>query len=343
MSVKTEKVARRVADRGEGIVKLTTYTGVLLLHGMARLALIQQDEAYLSHVRELLMPFARGERLFACNFPNYQCGGNATAYLLYEGRLPEAADRVRFYAEEILNDAPRDREGILSYIREPDRIWIDVAFAVCPFLLFAGLAFDKRKYIDEACDQAAKMVRVLRDPANGLLHQCRNFMGSGLITPDHWGRGNGWGLLALAELANFLPADHPRRPEIQAVFTDLLDACLEVQDENGMWHQELPDPSSYVETSGTGLILYALGVALEKGLLPDSRRQAFRKGLVGFLSYIALDGSVHHTCIGCCSPGDGTVEAYKARPHALNDSHAFGPPVLAFGQAHRLGVEGLAF
>lgn len=338
--IATADVARRVAWRGTVANPLTNYSGILLMHGMARLALATEDEALLERTRGLMMPFVRGELEFNCNFLNYRCGGNGAAFLLWQGKLPEAAEPVRHYADELLHHAPRTPEGIFTRPANPEEnwIWIDVAFAVTPFLLFAGLAFDEPAYIEEGFKQTSLMVNLFRDPENGLVHQSKNKVGPGVMTPDHWGRGNGWAMIALAEMANYLPDDAPQRPDAEKMFRDFLAACLNFQDENGMWHQEITRHDSYAETSGTGLILYGLGVALEKGLAPTEGRERFVKGLEGFLRYIALDGSVHHTCRGCHAPGNGTIEDYMNHPHVLNDYHAFGPPVLAFGQAHRIGV-----
>jgi hypothetical protein len=65
---------------------------------------------------------------------------------------------------------------------------------------------------------------------------------------------------------------------------------------------------------------------------------SFVKALQAYLSYIGSDGSVSHTCRGCLCPGEGTKEDYKNRGWVYNDHHAFGPVILAFTQAIKLGV-----
>ena len=95
---------------------------------------------------------------------------------------------------------------------------------------------------------------------------------------------------------------------------------------------------TYTETSGSGLILYTIGRGLERGILPETYREVFLKGLRGMLGYIALDGSIYHTCRGCLAPGQGKIEDYMNWPWVRNDVHAFGPVALAFGQALRLGI-----
>ncbi|WP_043585278.1 glycoside hydrolase family 88/105 protein [Geminisphaera colitermitum] len=325
------------------------YEGIVTLYGMTRLAAGTGDPALLAQTRDWLMPFVRGELNFWHNFPNYLCGGAASAYFLWRGHLPDVRDAVRRYADEILNDAPRAPDGILTRPRDVEKnyVWIDVAFSVGPFLLFTGLALDDDRYIEESFQQVSKMVRLFRDPDNGLLHQGRNFNGPGKISEDHWSRGNGWGAFGLIELARHLPDDHPRKVESLALYRDHVEACARAQNDAGLWHQEMTEPGlSYVETSGSALLLYALGSGLEAGLFGASgspeeaaHRVRFERGLRGLLAYITDDLDIFHTCRGCLCPGNATKLDYRAHPPVLNDSHAFGPVVLAAGQAHLLGLE----
>jgi unsaturated rhamnogalacturonyl hydrolase len=318
------------------------YTGVVTLHGLARLAAASGDAGLIQETREAFGPYVRGERTFWANFPNYFCGGNGAAYFFWAGHLPEVEPSLRRYSRQILEEAPRDPDGILSHPKAPEanRIWIDTAFAVCPFLLFSGLALGEDAWVEESFQQVQKMVRVFRDPENGLLHQCRNFTGElpGNLSEDHWSRGNGWGLYALTELACHLPETHPRKAESVALFRDQIQSCLNVQDPNGLWHQEMTEPSSYVETSGSALILYALGAGLQAGLLDPSLRASLEKGLSGLLAYISDEIDIYHTCTGCLSPGRGAKRDYMAKAPVLNDKHAFGPIVLCMGQAHLLDI-----
>lgn len=337
------EIAHRAYRKHKALHSLAPYTGILSMHGMARLAIITQNEQLLAECRTDLLPFAQGKRDWAlshANFTNYTCGGYASAFLFWQGGLPEAEDAVRHYAEDTVRRAPRDAQGLFCHPRDPsrDKIWIDIAYAVSPFLLFAGLALAEERYVAEAFRQTTGLYATLRDPEIGLLHQCRGFVAPGVLSPDHWSRGNGWCLLALAEFVQYLPEADPRRPDAERLFMDLLGACLGYQNAEGLWHQELSDPTSYVETSGSGLILYATGVGLERGLPIAGAEEAFRRGLQGYLGYIGEDGSVFHTCQGCLCPGRGTVLDYKARPPVRNDPHAFGPVILAFGQTLRVGL-----
>jgi len=320
------------------------YPGIVSMHGMARIATETGDKAYIEEIRGELMPYVRGERSYNCNFPNYFCGGNASAWMLYKGLLPEVKETAVKYCEQIRNEAPRDPDGILCHPKMPSQnaIWIDVAFAVSPFLLFTGLTVGNDEYVEDAINQTVKMIRQFYFEKTGLIFQCKNFRWPGHMSEDHWSRSNGWGALALCELAVHLPDSHPRKQEVTELYLRHMMACLKYQDENGMWHQEMTQiRTSYVETSGTSLLLYALGAGIHAGIVPESELPHFEKGLKGMLAYISTDTDIYHTCCGCLCPGQGTKLEYAAHPTMANDFHAFGPVVLAMGQAHFMGIENI--
>ena len=85
--------------------------------------------------------------------------------------------------------------------------------------------------------------------------------------------------------------------------------------------------------------IFAIGVALEKGVIDKSYLAQFVKGLSGYMAYIGEDGSVSYTCGGCLCPKQGTKKDYMQKPWFFNDPHAFGPIVLAFTQALKLGIK----
>ena len=321
------------------------YPAIVALHALTELALATNSDDLLAWNINLLRPFIAGKVSHSLGaYHLYNIGGTSTAILLSEGKLPEAEKPVKKYINELVNDCPRNEKGFLAS-QNPGHpiksIWIDMVFATCPFLVFAGKYFNENKYFDEAVKQMRIMHEYFYDAECGLYHQAINCNELKGLTDDHWSRGNGWGILAMAELVKAFPGDYASRKEIEDMLVNLLEAALRFQDNNGMWHQEMTDLDSYVETSGTGLILYALGVALELKLCPPDWKGKLLKGLQGYLTYIAIDGSVHNCCIGCLSPGDGSKEAYKARKWELNDPHAFGPVGLAFAQACKLGIKEL--
>lgn len=346
--ISTLSLAKLVYNRAKALHPMAHYTGILTLNGLARLALTtdnaEDQQRLLQEAQLQYQPFLAGKADWKfCNFQCYRSGGSGSAYLWWKDALPNAdASVYEPYIEELLNAAPRDTNGVLCHPKEPEagKIFIDIAFAVVPFLLYCGLKLERDDLIHQAWTETKNFMEALRVPETGLVNQAINYCGPGHRSEDHWSRGNGWAAHALCALVESMPDDHADRPEVEACYVAFIDACLNFQDkECGLWHQEMTDKESYVETSGSGLILHAIGVGLKRGLLGTSHRKAFEDGLRGYLSYIAIDGSVHNTCVGCLSPGQGTKEDYANRGHLLNDCHAFGPVILAFAQAHALGIK----
>ncbi|MGV8093488.1 MAG: DUF4861 family protein [Mangrovibacterium sp.] len=340
--VQTREVAERVLEKGLRSIDLGYYPGSLLLHGMSEYALLEGNEAVLEEVIGYYRQFRTGEINVHGNFISYEAGGSGAAYLSWRGATTEPDSQVTVAARRMMEEQRRSPEGLITskHVQEgSDKVFIDVAFAVSPYLLYAGLKLNKNEYLDFAVFETLELFKILRDETTGLVHQGRGFQQPGKVSEDCWSRGNGWGAFALSILARDLPESHPRHKEVVELAQQFFTAVLRYQDKKeGLWHQEMTDPSSYMETSGSGILLYGLGIMLEKGLLDGKYLENFKKGLQGYTAYIGSDGSVSHTCSGCLCPGKGTKEDYKNHPWIYNDHHAFGPVVLAFTQAARMGI-----
>lgn len=342
-------LAIRLYDHYESIVpQVKHYYGLLTIYALCRIADRMNDPALIERCRVILRRFPRQIEHGHYNFPSYSIGGIPRAFMLMRGCMTGDATRqyVQEYAEEMMT-AARDPRGIMSNPHRPSEnlIWIDVAMAVTPYLLFAGIAFDQPRYIDEAAKQAFLMYGEFLNPANGLLHQSKNFNGLGRYSEDHWGRGNGWGLIALTELVQYLPDNSPHRAKAERLFIDHCRALLPHQSARGLWRQEVPLASSWEESSCTGLILYGYGVGLRRGLLaPGDYRPAFERGIAGLVAHcVNEDASTELCCPGCLCPGEGdrkgTVAAYvEDKQPVKDDGHSFAPIMLALDEAERAGM-----
>ncbi len=340
-------LANRVLAKGLVTCDLGAYPGTLLLQGMSELAMVDPDPALLARTVELYGRFPSRKIKGHGSFISYEVGGSGAAYLWFRGAADTLAPQVVDGARRMVAQQARSREGLLMppwVDADRGQVFIDPAFAVTPFLLYAGLAGRQAEYVDLAIMETLELFRILRDSETGLLHQGRGFQGRGVgvISQDNWSRGNGWGAVGLAALVRDLPATHPKRTEIEGIAKQFFQVVLGFQNRDGLWHQEMTDVASYTEVSGSALLLYGLGVMIECGLLDKSHTADVARGVAGLTAYIADDGSVSHTCIGCLCPGRGTKDDYKARLWAYNDPHAFGAVVLACTQAARIGIREVA-
>ncbi|MDR6562281.1 MULTISPECIES: DUF4861 family protein [unclassified Arcicella] len=337
----TEAIAKLVLKKGLSEIDLGLYPGSLLMQGMSELAATQKDASILNQTVGLFEDFKSKKIKGRGSLISYEAGGSGVAYLNFLKKTNLFSDHVLEYANKMYKNQKRTSEGLLTapWLKDSlDQFMIDCAFPVTPYMLYSGLAFNKPEYLDLAVYQTVEMFRILKDP-NGLIHQGRGFVGLKSISEDNWSRGNGWGALALATLVRDLPDSHPRKQEVNELAKSFFLAVLKYQNQQGLWNQEMTDHTSYIETSGSGLMLFGIGICIEKGVLAKSYLPQFIKGLSGYTSYISSDGSVSNTCSGCLCPGKGTKKDYIKKEWKLNDPHAFGPVVLVFTQASNMGIK----
>jgi len=84
-----------------------------------------------------------------------------------------------------------------------------------------------------------------------------------------WSRGNGWVLAGLARVLANMPADYVDRGKFAGQFLEMAEKLKSLQQADGLWRTSLLDPADHPqpETSGTGLITYALAWGVNNGLL----------------------------------------------------------------------------
>lgn len=343
--VDVHDVAVKVAEKGLSAIDLGDYKGSCLLHSLSDLALASGDSADMARIENILLGFTDGrvKPTPGNSFYSYNVGGSGAAWLAYEG-AKSLLPQVRKGAEYTWNNQLRNLDDVMIpfyYSLDKNPVFIDVAFAITPFFLYAGLCEKNDEYIDYSVYQIMQIYKDLKDDESGLLQQARGVaqLKKGDKSTDNWSRGNGWGSMAFTALMRDLPKKHSQRKAVLEAAKEFYLSCLKYQDENGLWHQEMTDFSSYVETSGSALLLAGIGAAIESKVLGKKYLPQFEKGLKSLLAYIDADGSVGHTCMSNLAPGDGSKEAYKLRHYYYNEPHAFGPVVFALSQAIRLGFK----
>ena len=70
----------------------------------------------------------------------------------------------------------------------------------------------------------------------------------------HWGRANGWAVMAAVELLSVMPDDHPQHAAVLAIFRAHARGLAACQGGDGLWHQLLDRPDSYPESSASAML-----------------------------------------------------------------------------------------
>jgi unsaturated rhamnogalacturonyl hydrolase len=217
------------------------------------------------------------------------------------------------YGRRIHKTAREDLQRGLSW---QTRLWIDDMFMITMAQAQAYRATGHRFYIDRAAKEAVHYLDNLQKP-NGLFYHAPD-------APFHWGRGNGWMAVGMAELLHSLPADNADRPRILAGYQLMMKALLQHQTATGLWRQLIDGPDSWSETSGTAMFTFAFITGVKEGWLdPATYAPAARKAWLALLSYLDADANLREVCGG--TPTKNDRQHYLDRPRIVGDFHGQAP------------------
>ena len=231
----------------------------------------------------------------------------------------------------------------------PYQMWLDGLYMAEPFLAQFAQVFAEPEIFDDVAHQIAIFDRQAREPQTGLLYHAWDSSRSQLwanpqtgCSPHFWGRAMGWFMMALPDIMDFFPPEHPQRDFIIQVFRDTAKATLAVQDEaSGVWYQILDQgqrPGNYLEASASCMFVYALAKGVRLGYLDSNYLQAAQRGFQGILDqfievdergWVNLNSIVSVGGLGGNPYRDGSFEYYTSEPVASNDYKGFGPFMMA--------------
>jgi unsaturated rhamnogalacturonyl hydrolase len=206
-------------------------------------------------------------------------------------------------------------------------VWLDDLYMSVPCLAQMGALTGDRRYLDDAAKQIIQFHSKMFIAQNGL------FMHGWIqeMSPHpafHWGRANGWAIMAMAELLTELPSNHPHRAQVLAIFRAHAEGLRRVQAPSGLWHQLLNRPASYEETSASAMFVFAMARGIRYGWLSNATfRPVVMRGWNGLTTKVNATGQVEGTCVGTSLGWDDTY--YLNRPTSVDAAHGYGPIFLA--------------
>lgn len=261
-------------------------------------------------------------------------------------RYQKAAFRVR----DQLHSHPRTSEGGFWHKQiYPHQLWLDGVYMAGPFLAEFGVRFNEPAALDDVAHEILLVEKHTRDETSGLLYhawdEARQQQWCNPATGQSryfWGRAVGWYLIAIVDVLDFLPIDHPQRANILAVLQRLAPAVVRVQDQaSGVWYQilDLPDrQGNYREASASCMFAYGLAKAARLGYIGPEYSSAAAKAYAGIVKeFISVDEEGHTNLNGICSVGglggcpyrDGSFEYYMSEKVVANDSKGVGAFLMA--------------
>ena len=213
-------------------------------------------------------------------------------------------------------------------------LWADDMYMSIPALAEMGRLTGKREYFDDAVNNVIGMSSRMFNPQLGLYTH-----GWHANHPDaprfYWARANGWAVLAMSDLLDVLPKDHPGYPKVLTQLRASLKGIAELQSGSGLWHQMIDRNDSYLETSASAIFTYVFAHAVNQGWVsPTTYGSIAQAGWNALSTRITALGQVEGTCVGTTLAGD--MVYYYNRPTSVDALHGYGPMLLAGAEIIRL-------
>ena len=162
-----------------------------------------------------------------------------------------------------LRVAPRNAEGTVYHLDNKPQFWVDSFYMLPPFLARAG-------YFDEAMRQIDGYWNALFRPGKSLLAHIWDDGAQKFIREDVWGVGNGWALAGMARVIALTPSGYEaQRSALIGRVKTLLDAALSLQREDGLFHDVLDNPDSFVEVNFAQMLAYTVYRGVHEGYLEE--------------------------------------------------------------------------
>lgn len=201
-------------------------------------------------------------------------------------------------------------------------LWADDLYMSVPLLSRMGTLSGNRKYFDDAIHQVLRFTHYLWDEKKDLYYHCyySDLNRNGVA---HWGRANGWVMMAQVHLLNQLPSDYPQRQAIVNNLDRQIRGLAQYQGPNGLWHQLLDKNDSYLESSCSAMFVYGIARAINQGWIDQRYASIALRGWEALKkNQITPDGQLKDVCVGTGIEND--LLFYYHRPAVLNDLHGLG-------------------
>jgi unsaturated rhamnogalacturonyl hydrolase len=261
-------------------------------------------------------------------------------------KYKRAADTLR----KQLRNQPRTKEGGFWHkLIYPYQMWLDGLFMGEPFYAWYALRYREPEAFDDIINQFVFIARHTYDSKIGLFYhawdESRQQRWANPETgqsPHFWGRAIGWYAMALVDVLDYIPKNHPRRKDLLPILRKVCAGVLKHQDKKThLWYQVVDQgqrEGNYLEASASCMFAYAFAKGANKGYLDKSylakAKEVFR-GVTKHLVTVDARGFIdlHHTCQGAGLGGnpyrDGSYEYYIGERQRTNDMKGYGPFLLA--------------
>ncbi len=269
---------------------------------------------------------------------------------LYKHTGDEKYIRLVEYLAESLTEFPTNSYGGFWHSMEEgmgkNEMWLDGLYMAGPLCTSYGAFKNKPEFIDLGVNQIELMWDNMRGEGSNLLRHGWDDTKQAAwadketgLSDNIWARSMGWYVVAICEMLDDIPKEHPERSRIEEILKTALLAVVDVQDkQDGRWYEVLDMPGregNWLENSASCLFVYAIDKAIKMGLLEKEYIENARRGYEGIINSTGYSASgellIGNICVGTCIES-GTYEHYINRDTCINDLHGSGAFILMCSQ-----------
>ena len=269
---------------------------------------------------------------------------------VYERTKDERYLKAIHHLRDQFKTHPRTSEGGFWHKqRYPNQMWLDGLYMGAPFYAQCAAVFNEPAIFDDVVNQFVVIHKHTYNPEIGLNYhgwdeskQQKWANPATGCSPNFWGRAEGWYAVALVDVLDFIPQEHPGRVKILEILNQVVSGIKKCQDpKTGLWYQVLDQGTrkgNYLEATASSMFTYALLKATRKGYISNDYRILAKKAYNGILDNLIQnnpDGTISLT--KCCAVAglggnpyrDGSYSYYINELVRNDDPKGVGPFIMA--------------
>lgn len=348
------RMADAVMQRNPSIATKWAYEWGLVLKGILGVWQQTNRQDYFDYVKSNVDHFVQPDgQVLTYRIDEYnldQINAGKLLFPLYTATGDERYKRAAELLRDQLRTHPRTSEGGFWHkLIYPHQMWLDGIYMASPFLAEYAATFGDHQAFDDVAHQIILIEGHTRDAKTGLLYhgwdeskQQKWANPETGCSPHFWGRAIGWYIMAIPDVLDHLPLDHPERSRIIDIFKETIAAVTAVQDQvTGLWYQVLDrgdQPGNYLEASASCMFVYAIAKGIHQGILDSSYNAVVEKAYNGILeNLIEVDAqglvNLNRICsvagLGGTPYRDGSFDYYIGEKIVTNDFKGVGAFILA--------------
>jgi len=336
------------------------YVHALVLHSIEELYKKNPDPRYKAYVRSYVDELVQADgTIKTYEFDKFNIDLVVPGRLLFDIYATSKEDKYLKALQQIrkqLQEQPRTASGGFWHKQiYPNQMWLDGLYMGEPFYAQYTVTFENGKSLDDIAKQFELIQLHATDPKTGLLYhgwdESKEIPWANKETgnsPNFWSRALGWYVMALVDVLDYFPKDHPKHKELVTYLNNASGALAKYQDKSGLWYQVTDkggQKGNYLEASGSSMFAYAFAKGANKGYLPAKYKKMANKAFDGLtkvlIKKVDEDGGI--TLTNCCQVAglggnpyrDGSYDYYVNERKKDNDPKATGPFILAAIELNR--------